>query len=109
MAFTSKKSPISIENMIMNIIGLIGDYRGLRIAKITGTVVGAPQEALHPKGLRNLMHKALVISPDDNKAVLMVYENSATVSSAFKGNTRDNMNKILNSLFVTVQDASGDK
>ena len=93
----------------MNIIGLIGDYRGLRIAKITGTVVGAPQEALDPKGLRNLMHKALVISPDDNKAVLMVYENSATVSSAFKGNTRDNMNKILNSLFVTVQDASGDK
>lgn len=110
MAFSSKLNPISIENMILNIIGKTeGHGNALRLAKITGTVVGIPQESLNPKGLRNLLNKALVLSPDDNKAVLLVYENSATVSQAFKGHDKDNMDKVINSLFVIVEDAGGDK
>lgn len=110
MSFASKKSPISLENMILNIIGKTEGYgNALRLAKITGTVVGTPQEALDPKALRNLMNKALVLSPDDNKAVLLVYENSGTVSQALKGNDKDSLGKVLNSLFITVEDAGGNR
>lgn len=104
----SNLNPITIQNMLYNVLtkaGTIG--RAVRIAKVTGTVVGVPQEALDVKGLRNLFNKAVVLSPDDKKPVLLVHENAGALSSAFSHPDHDNQGKILNSLFVLVETAPG--
>jgi hypothetical protein len=106
----SNLNPITIQNMIYNILTKAGVFgRAVRLANIVGTVVGVPQEALDVKGLRNLVNKAIVLSPDDDKPVLQIYQNHGTLSPAFKGHDHNNKGTIINSLFVLVDTGDGEK
>lgn len=103
-----KRNPISVENMFYNILCRAGDDgRALRIVKIGGTVTGVPQYPADEKGFRNLLNLAIVLAGDDDRPTLRIYENTGDVSGAFTPGSHDGKFKIINSLFVNVEQADG--
>ena len=108
MAFKDKQNPITVTNMLYNVLCKAGAYgRAWRVKFITGTVIGVPTQPLDEKGFRNLLNLDIALG-DDSKPVLRLYLNSGDVTNAFRPPTHDNKFwSIINSTFVKVQPDDG--
>jgi hypothetical protein len=103
------KNPISVERMFYNILCKTSEYgRALRIVAVEGDIVGVPFYPNDDKGFRNLLNRAIVLAGDDDRPSLRVIANAGTLSPAFTPGSHDGMYKILNSLFVNVEQPNGE-
>lgn len=111
MSFFDQRNPITLLHIFRNILEKAGTLgRAIRITKIEGTVVDVPQAPLDEQGFRNLAHRCVTLAGDDNKVTLKVHYNSGELSGAFKPHeSYDDTFKLINSLFVVVEKADGDK
>ena len=103
MAFKDKQNPITVENLIYNILCSTGDIgRAPKVMFVEGEVVGVPFAPKEMRGFRNILHKAITLGEND-ETVVRVYANQGVTTSAFKGHSHDGWWKIINSLFVKVK------
>ena len=111
MTFFDQTNPITLLHAFLNVLTKAGDYgRAIRITKVEGTVVGVPQAPLEEQGFRNLVHRCVTLAGDDEKVTLKVHYNEGELSGAFEPHeSYDDKFKIINSLFVVVETAEGDK
>lgn len=108
MSYPDKVSPITVSNMFLNLMYKAGRYgRALGIAKVTGTVVGVPSYPKNRMDFRNLFNRAIAISPDNGKPVLLVYENPDPAHRNYRPPTHDQKKTIANALFVLVKSEAG--
>ena len=108
MAFKDKQNPITVTNMLYNVLCKAGAYgRAWRVKFIEGEVIGVPAQPLDEKGFRNLLNLDIALG-DDSKPVLRLYLNSGAVTNAFRPPTHDNKYwSVINSTFVLVQPSDG--
>lgn len=110
MTWPNKLNPITVHHMIANLIlEIVGERgRAWAVAYITGDVVGVPQEPKDKKGFRNLLNKAMAISPDNNLPVLLVYQNQGNSRRGYRPPDHNEQHTIINSTFVLVKGGPGE-
>jgi hypothetical protein len=109
MTWPNKLNPITVLHMLYNLTYKAGHYgHSLGIAFIPGNVIGVPDTAGNKNAFRNLLNKAIVLSPDNNNPVLLVYLNPDPAVPGFNPPSHDEEVKVLNSFFVLVQDDPND-
>lgn len=102
-----RTKPIMPLTMFRNLLGRIGDYRGLRVLPVEGTIVGVPSGPTNQHTTRNLLSMALAFDAD-GKAACRVHVGQGIVTSAFDP-TQAEMSKEVyeRSLFITVRPTGG--
>lgn len=102
-----KTKPIMPLTMFRNLLGRIGDYRGLRVLPVAGDIVGVPSGPTNQHTTRNLLSMALAFDAD-GKASCRIHTSQGVVTSAFDPTQAEMKQEIYErSLFVTVRPTGG--
>lgn len=103
-----KTKPIKSFTLFRNILGRIGDYRGVRIYPVTGTIVGIPYGVTNEYTVDNLLSHAVTFDDAGAPSIRVFYSDGETTNAFDPTEPVKAQHQYVASLFVKVRPTGGD-